>query len=255
MSCDHLPEIFDCFAAAGRSKHIEYATTGDHVYDILAASGGEDQRSCGLALWFVTQGDKAALNYGIGLLERLAESGLTAAMHGVALEKPRGKATTRGYAGANALFCKVLANEQENRRPLSEASSAMADSYRLGRAMPIDMKAALELYIEAAELGTGRAAFNAALIFDKGSQGEDSTPDYEQAAHFYRIAADLGYLPARTNLGILHAAALIPNPDRQHGLTQLRTAIAEGDEVARLALSVFESPPEAAESGAGRSSG
>lgn len=246
MSCDQRSAIFDCFAAAGCSKHIDYAATTDHVYATLAASSGEEQRTSGLALWFITQGDKAALSYGIQLLQRLAGAGQTSAMHNLALEKINGKATARDFAGANALLCKVLANEQENDKLLGEAMSAMADSYRLGRAMPVDMKAALELYINAAELGMGRAAFNAALIFDSAGQGEDAIPDHQQAAHFYEIAVNLGYLPARTNLGILHAAHLLADADGQRGLALLRMAVADGDEVARVALSVFEKSSAAA---------
>ncbi len=245
-----MPKIFDCLAAAGCSKHIDYAATLDLVYDNSATGSAEDQRISGLALWFITQGDKAALGYGIRLLQRLADAGLASAMHNLALEKIKGKATARDYAGADALFCKVLANEHEHAKLLGETMSAMADSYRLGRSMPVDMEVALELYINAAELGIGRAAFNAGLIFDNGSYGENTAPDFAQAAHFYRIAADLGYLPGRTNLGILHAAGLIANPDREYGLTQLRTAIADGDEVAGVALTILEQSLDDVESGA-----
>jgi hypothetical protein len=252
MSSDHIPEILACLDASGCSKHIDYAATADHVYETLAAIGGEDQRTAGLALWFITQGCKAALSYGIHLLQRLANAGLTSAMHNLGLEKLSGKANARDYAGANALFCRVLASEQQDARLQAEAMSALADSYRLGRAMPVDMAAALELYINAAGLGMGRAAFNAGLIFDNGRQGENSAPDFQQAAHFYEVATDLGYVPARTNLGILHAAELVAHPDREHGLALLRTAIAAGDEVAGVALAVFETTADAAQSGTNR---
>lgn len=243
------PEIFASRDAARCGKHIDYAATAGHVYEAFTACGGEDQRASGLALWFIMQGDKAAIRYGIRLLQRLADAGLTSAMHNLALEKLKGKGTERDYAGANALLRRILATENKDTKPLTETMSALADSYRLGRAMPVDLTAALELYIKAADLGMGRAAFNAGLVFDNGSQGDDAAPDFDQAAHFYQIAADLGDLPARTNLGLLHAAGLLTNPDRERGLALLRTAVADGDEVARVALAVFEKSSDEAESG------
>ena len=243
------PEIFDCLDATGCSKHIDYAVTADHVYETFTASGGEDQRAAGLALWFIMQGDKAAISYGISLLQRLADAELTSAMYNLAVEKLKGKTIERDYAGANALFFRILAKETKDTNLLTEAMSAMADSYRLERALPVDLKAALDLYIKAGELGMGRAAFNATLIFDNGGHSENAAPDFDQAAHSYQIATNLGYVHARTNLGILHAAELIANPDRQRGLALLRTAIADGDEVARMALFVLGKSSDEAESG------
>jgi len=249
MICDHMPRLFDCLAPAASGRHIDYAASSGDVYASSITGSADDQRLSELALWFIAQGDKAAFRYGIRLLQQLADGGLTSAMHNLALEKLKGKSTEQDYAGANALFCKVLANEHQDTKLLSEGMSALADSYRLGRALPVNMKAALELYISAAELGMGRAAFNAALIFENVGQSENAAPDFRQAAHFYEIAADRGYVPARTNLGVLHAAGLIANADCERGLALLRTAIADGDEVAHVVLSALDESSDQAEAG------
>jgi TPR repeat protein len=246
-----MPRLLENLAAAACGRHIDYAAGGDEVYAISITGSAEDKRLFELALWFIAQGEKAAPRYGIRLLQQLADGGLTAAMHNLALAKLKGLAIERDEAGANALFCEILASEHRDTTLRREAMSAMADSYRLGRAVPVDMQAALELYNHAAELGMGRAAFNAGLIFENAGQGKHAAPDFGQAARFYQMAADLGYVPARTNLGVLHAAGLVADADRERGLALLRTAIADGDDTAGAALSVFEKDSHPAAAGAG----
>lgn len=64
----------------------------------------------------------------------------------------------------------------------------------------MDKLKALKLWEQAAETGNAEAAFNAGLYHDEGI---GVTKNLERAVHFYRVAADLGYVNASTNLGLL----------------------------------------------------
>jgi len=58
-------------------------------------------------------------------------------------------------------------------------------------------------FIRACELGSSPGCHDAGVGFEYGHSG--LTQSYEQAEHFYRVAADRGYIQSQYNLGSLYA--------------------------------------------------
>lgn len=94
---------------------------------------------------------------------------------------------------------------------------------------------AQELLREATQ-GSAVAQFEVGYLYEKG---EGFTRDYQQAATWYRKAADQGYQRAYANLGQLYEKGLgVPKDDAQ-AIIWYRKGAAPGDAVAQLNLGIF----------------
>lgn len=80
---------------------------------------------------------------------------------------------------------------------------------QVGLGLDADLNAAAESYKKGAGCGAGQAAANLGNLYETGmlNKGE---PNFEDAAHWYRRAIQLGYAEARASLDALHEAAGIP---------------------------------------------
>lgn len=116
----------------------------------------------------------------------------------------------------------------------------LADSYRMGRGTAKNVKRALDMYVEAAELGFADGAYNAGLYFEGKLSSLTDQIDTDRAAKYYKIASDRGHLCAMTNLGILHTFKGFASCDQELGLKLLRMAATEGDTAAKQALAMYE---------------
>jgi len=80
-----------------------------------------------------------------------------------------------------------------------EAMNCLGDQYYKGYlGLQKDLRQALELFREAAELGSIAALFNLGVVYSRGDGVEQ---DSEKAAEFYKKAAMQGHVESRTNLG------------------------------------------------------
>ena len=68
--------------------------------------------------------------------------------------------------------------------------------------MKKNLVTARDFYLAAAAKGNGKAMHNLAVLY---AEGVDGTPDYPNAAHWFREAADHGVTDSQYNLGILYA--------------------------------------------------
>ena len=71
--------------------------------------------------------------------------------------------------------------------------------------MKKDLAKARDLYLAAANKGNGKAMHNLAVLY---AEGIDGSPDYTNAAHWFREAANHGITDSQYNLGILYARGI-----------------------------------------------
>ena len=98
------------------------------------------------------------------------------------------------------------------------------------------MEEGIAAFRVAAAGGMAPAAFALGMLLSV----DGPRADIPAAAAFYRAAADLGHLEARTNLGVLHFRGGFPEADRETGRDLLEGAAADGDGVARHVLETIE---------------
>ena len=78
----------------------------------------------------------------------------------------------------------------------------LAQLYRQGSGVPLDLAIARKCYLRAAEQGSASAQYNVALIYLKGAGVE---PDLAAALTWFERAADQGEPRALYNLGVMYA--------------------------------------------------
>lgn len=227
--CDFLDEQWG-------GKPVDYPLIEQNAMQIFADKEKGYENASDIAIWMVGRGDKQGVAHGIRLLKYLSLQGLASAMFNLAIEKIKGQCLNRDFVGANTLLERVIAEEKQDIALVGEAMNVLADSYRIGRGRKINLAAALDLYMQAADRGVAEAAFNAGLFFHGKIPSAGIQYQPSKAAHYYEIAADMGNIPARTNLGLLHACEVFPTAVKAHGLKLLRMSVADGDAYAQDAL-------------------
>jgi hypothetical protein len=129
-------------------------------------------------------------------LRDAAEHGEAAAQLAVAKVYRDGKGVPRDYAKAFALFGKSAA--QGN----LEAMGGLAAMYILGRGTEVNGAEGVKWLRKAAELGSFPSATELASVYAHGNAGIPR--DYSAAIHWYRHAADQGYVDAQLRLGLFY---------------------------------------------------
>lgn len=93
------------------------------------------------------------------------------------------------FETGNAILEDVMKDDSAEGRLRGLAAAALADSARLGRGMPVDVKKAMTLYDRAIELGHKAAARNLGLYWE-GIWGAESSnealPDHARAIQTYK---------------------------------------------------------------------
>jgi uncharacterized protein len=93
------------------------------------------------------------------------------------------------FETGNAIFEDVMKDDSAEGRLRGLAAAALADSARLGRGMPVDVKTAVTLYDRAIELGHKAAAHNLGLYWE-GMWGAESSnealPNNARAIQTYK---------------------------------------------------------------------
>jgi|JI10StandDraft_1071094.scaffolds.fasta_scaffold11723_10 TPR repeat protein len=190
-----------------------------------------------LAHAMLAEGQADGAKAGAMLRAKLAQSGCVGSLYNLAIDKLLGRRTAIDAEGANALLRRVIAqNTSEYPGLRAMALCALGESLSGGRGCQQDEKEAVRLFEEAAALGSGDAAFNAALHYN-GKTSDSAVPvDFDRAAALYKVAAEAGMVNAQTNLGLLHVGGLFNGADPQTGLNLLKQSVEQGDEVAVDAL-------------------
>ena len=109
-----------------------------------------------------------------------------------------------------------------------EAICFLGTKYKFGNlGLRKDMRRAVELYTEAAELGSVDALYSLGFAYDRG---EGVRQDKAKAAEFYKKAAMQGHVESRYNLGVIEANS--GNHDRamKHFLISAKMGLKESVE-------------------------
>lgn len=168
------------------------------------------------------------------MLEILARRGNPVAIYGLAVSLSIGDGGLVNGKRAADLLAKIVDMPEASAEIKQLAKSAMANVYSLGIGRQQSKSKATALWEDAAvNKGDAVAAFNAGLATDPNSpKTSNGHANPENSAHFYRIAAKQGYVPAASNLGIL----LHTHPHLvEHileGFEWIELAASKGDEAA-----------------------
>jgi localization factor PodJL len=138
----------------------------------------------------------AAIPAGVSsTLRAAAAAGDTGAETEMALRYLEGKSLTRDPKIAARWF------EQAATQGLPFAQYRLAALYEKGTGVARDTALAKSWYLKAANSGNARAMHNLAVLF--AEDGGAGKPDYAEAAHWFRRAAELGVRDSQFNLGVL----------------------------------------------------
>ncbi|EJK62639.1 hypothetical protein THAOC_16738 [Thalassiosira oceanica] len=83
-----------------------------------------------------------------------------------------------------------------------ESINHLGEIFNVGLGLQKDVRKAIKLWVEAAELGSVRALFNLGRAYDRG---EGVQQDKAKGAEFYKKAAMQGHVESRLNLGCIEA--------------------------------------------------
>lgn len=146
---------------------------------------------------------------------------------------------------------KQVEGEKLKRSALAGEVSAqllVGDMYANGDGVPKNLKEALKWYQLAAEQGNAKAQTTLGSMYHLGTFIEDPklppTPprfnlvpqDYKEAARWYRLAAEQGYLPAELNLAAMYNAGQGVSQNDKESLKWYRLAAEQGDVTAQRTL-------------------
>jgi uncharacterized protein len=106
---------------------------------------------------------------------------------------------------------------------------ALGQLYRDGTGVKRDRVKAAEWFRIAADKRDPAAAFELANLYNTGIRADQDPPDYAQAVRWYRAAADLGYAPAWTALGIHAELGYGVSRDRVQAAQWYRKAADQND--------------------------
>jgi TPR repeat protein len=134
------------------------------------------------------------------MLELLAERGDAVSIFNLSTSLGMGDGGPKDGKRATDLIENLANSPTTPNEVRAMALSRLGGFYSKGQNRGMDKLKALKLWEQAAETGNAEAAFNAGLYHDEGI---GVTKNLERAVHFYRVAADLGYVNASTNLGLL----------------------------------------------------
>lgn len=118
--------------------------------------------------------------------------------------------------------------------------TALSKAYLDGVGVVASQHTAVTMLKEAADIGVIDAVYSMGLYYaGKLFPIGDDVKDPNMAAMFYSKASSAGFIPAQTNLGILHLYQTIDRADPTYGEKLLRIAADAGDREALFALVVY----------------
>jgi len=177
---------------------------------------------------------------GVAALLQLAAGGNNIARYNLALEYLSGKRLAADPRKAVGLLRAVVRSETDDIYLNGLALYALGNCHLDGKGVPANAKRAIALHEQAANYGVADAAFSVGLYHDRKNFNTHQGPvDFAKAARFYRRSAELGYVPAVTNLGVLYVEGLAQEPSPDAGWDLLERAAALGDDVAVDAINLF----------------
>jgi TPR repeat protein len=163
-------------------------------------------------------------DYALSKVKSMAESGDSNAQYDLSERYHRGIGGVKKDQSQAIKWVK-LAAKQNN----SGAQNSLGYYYNRGLGVPQDSERALEYYKLAAKQ-EHRIAINNVGTFLMESE------DYKKAAKFFRKALDLGYLGAKTNLGILYANGNGVSRNRKKAFRLYQEAALTGESNAQVNL-------------------
>ena len=110
-------------------------------------------------------------------------------------------------------------------------------AYRNGENTPVDDSKALDLLMQAAELGHGNAQYYLGLMH---GQGRGTAQDYAHAVRWYREAAMQGVADAQHVLCISYLAGRGVDPDRVRAYAWCEVAVKHGSQDAQEPLKLLK---------------
>jgi TPR repeat protein len=198
-----------------------------------------EQFAVGLALALQRKRDRNLKRLGVQGMLDLAETGSNLARYNVAVQQQ-----TDPDQGALVFSSMSAIAETESKDTYLKglAIAGVGECYLYGRGVERDLTKAHELFELAAEHDVAAAAFSVGLYHDDKKYCPYRGPiDFEKAARFYTIGADLGHVPSITNLGILYATRRLGLGKVADGWSLLERASAAGDAVAARTLTALGS--------------
>ena len=152
-----------------------------------------------------------ALGFTLGVYRDPIKDAATGLAQAIGLATPVANADAAYAAYQNGDYATVL----KLATPLAVEGDARAQSvlgllhYR-GRGVPQDYNEAAQWFRRAADQGDAAAQFYLGVMF---SEGQGVPKDYAEAAKWYRLAADRGDAQAQYNLGLSYAKGEAGEPD------------------------------------------
>ena len=141
---------------------------------------------------------------------------------------------------AETLAPEQLSSESPEQVKLKSAESSdpgemyqLATKYEDGNGMPRDMEKAIALYRQAAERGYVPAQTYLGVIYDKGRGVQ---PDDAEAIRWYRLAAEKGDPQSQFNLGVFLVKGRGTAKNEKEGWDLIRKAAGNGYKPASAAL-------------------
>jgi len=110
---------------------------------------------------------------------------------------------------------------------LPVAQYRLAALYEKGNGVPRDAALAHVWYLKAANAGNARAMHNLAVLIAEDPR--DGKPDYAEAAHWFRKAAEFGIRDSQFNLGVLYGRGLGVPQDLGQSWMWFSLAARQGD--------------------------
>lgn len=134
--------------------------------------------------------------------------------------------------------------ERAAEQGLAAAQYRLGSMYEHGRGRPVDRKKAVALYEQAAAAGNINAMHNLAVLKIDAS----GRRDYEQAASWFRKAAERGLKDSQFNLAVLHEQGLGVPRNPENAVFWYSLAAVQGDEEAAAKAKSLEADlaPDAA---------
>jgi TPR repeat protein len=205
----------------------------------IAPPGDFEQFAVGLALALQRKRDKDLKGIGIQGMQDLAATGCNLARYNVAVQQQ----SDPDKGGAVFAAMSAIAESESNDPYLKGlAIAGVGECYLYARGVERDVAKAHELFEQAAEHDVAGAAFAVGLYHDDKEYDPYRGPvDFEKAARFYKMAADLGDIAGMTNLGILYATRRLGVDKVEEGWSLLERASAEGDAVAARTMAALGS--------------
>lgn len=174
-----------------------------------------------------------------GLLQ-LAAAGSNCARFNLAVQYVTGQLPDPDFERAIELLKGVAETEWVDPYLKGLAIKTLADCYLEGRGVVANTTKAYQLYEQATDYDVAEAAFNVGLFHDdKTFERHHGPVNYVKAAAFYERSAELGHVPAMTNLGLLYVGEHVAEPEPDYGWKLLARASQLGDQVAENAIATL----------------